>query len=639
MKGESPKPRPVIKSASAQALRKTELVLRELDTLPTLPSVATRLLQLGSSDKAEIKEIVRLIEADPTLTIRLLAMCKRGSTRTRHPISTVELAVVMLGLDAVRSLVLSVQVFEWTTRLKRRTTPGAGSSSLASSGAVRGGFDRVGFWHHSVAVACACELLCRAHGGAGSGKPEAFAFSPEEAFVAGLIHDLGKLALELVLPKAYARVIELSAQRGSSIASVERAVLGLDHADAGARLASRWGLSQALIDAIGHHHAGAGEVSASHAHARLIALVSASDALCRRLSLGWSGSSDEGPEVAQACLRAGLDPALAETVIPGLYEATSARCKDLGLGEEPSQQLLIDSILGANARLASLNTQLQEANAELRATQEALAESQSLARLGQMTAGAAHEMNNPLTVISGRAQTILARARDDRDRSSAQAIVEASQRLTGLIARLNRIASPPMPDRQPIDLTLTLGECVRRAKARCAIAAQGRGEQPALIGVKVHVPEGLPAAWFDPDLLIEALVEVVVNALESSPKSGIEVRAERGTENDRLSIVVTDDGVGMDEEARSHALDPFYSHKPAGRQSGLGLALAHRLLRLQDGDIQLQSQPGKGTIACASFTRWRADQAKTDQFRTDPARRQERVDEGVHAFGADRQAA
>ncbi|MCC6320779.1 MAG: HDOD domain-containing protein [Phycisphaerales bacterium] len=574
--------------------RRTEMVLRELDVLPTLPSVAARLLQLGADEEADVKEIVRLIETDPTLTARLLSLCKRAATRTRYPITTVEMAVVMLGLEAVRSLVLSVQIFDWSNQAPRRGVKGG------KGDAPTAGFNRIGFWQHSIAVACCADLMCREH-------PE-LELHGEEAFVCGLVHDLGKLALDLVLPRAYARVIELAEQREGNIADFERPIVGLDHHAAGAKLAERWGLPGIFRDVMLLHGLPFDAIPGTE-HRTMVALVTLSDSICRKMNLGWSGNLSVGIDDRGLCERAGFNYARVEKMIPRLYEATSARCRDLGLGDEPSQQLLVESILRANARLGRLNQELGDANRQLQAAQAQLTETRALTRLGEMTAGAAHELNNPLTVISARAQALSQRVREDRDRAAAETIVEACQRLTGLIARLNRIATPPNPSPEPQDLRPLLEEVIKRAKARAAehdhTATERSAKAAAMIGVKLTIAEGQEPARVDRDLLTDALIEVVVNAIESNPRGPVEVRVQTDPDDDRLVIQIVDDGSGMSEHTLNHALDPFFSQKPAGRQTGLGLALAHRLVQAQGGTLELSSKPGRGTTVSIGFPIWR----------------------------------
>lgn len=612
-----PAPGLVLSGAEDLVSRRTELVLRELTALPTLPSVAARLLQLGSDDEADVKEIVRLIETDPALTIRLLSLCRRAATRTRYPITTVEMAVVMLGLEAVRSLVLSVEIFDWSNKTPRRTTaPRArsGGNAQRPPEASDSKFNRTGFWQHSIAVACCADLISREH-------PESD-FHPEEAFVCGLVHDLGKLALDLVLPRAYARVIELAEAREGNIADFERPICGLDHHAAGARLAERWGLPELFRDVMLLHGLPYDAVPDGPSR-RMIGLITLADCVCRKMSLGWSGNLSHAPDELELCDRAGFKYDRVERIIPKLYEATSSRCRDLGLGEEPSQQLLIESILRANARLGRLNQELAETNRQLEAAQNQITETRALTRLGEMTAGAAHELNNPLTVISAKAQALANRLREDRDKATAAVIVDACSRLTGIVARLNRIADPPRPHMEPVDLRELLEEVIKRSKARVAERnaigpEDARDRSGVVIGVKLMIADGQEPAKLDRELLADALTEVVVNAIESGPRSSIEVRVQTHPDDDRLTIQVIDDGCGMSEHALSHALDPFYSAKPAGRQTGLGLALAHRLVQVQGGTLELTSRPGRGTSVGIGFGAWRCgrDLAPHDQPRS-----------------------
>mgnify|MGYP000089840467 CR=1 FL=1 len=578
--------------------RRTELVLRELGGLPTLPAVAARLLQLGAQEEPDLREIVRLIEADPTLTARLLSLCRRAANRTRHPITTVEMAVVMLGLDAVRSLVLSVAIFDWSGNLPRK-------ASAKASPAPNAGFNRVGFWQHSIAVACAAELIAKE-------MPEP-GLHAEECFVCGLVHDIGKLALEVVLPRAYGRVIDLTEMRMGNIADFERPILGMDHHVAGAHIAKLWGLPEALSATVELHGTPYDQLPEIDSR-RVVGIVGVADALCRRLGLGWSGNMATAPDDRDLAARMGLNADRIEGLIARLYEATSARCRDLGLGEEPSQQLLVESILRANGRLGRLNQELGEANRALGEAQQQLAETRAMVRLGEMTAGAAHELNNPLTVISGRAQSLLSRLRDDYDRQTAQAIVDAAGRLSDLVARLHRIANPPRPDWRPADLATVMDDVIKRAKARCV----GKAGPSGVLGIKLTLADGLDTARLDAGLMTDAIVEIVVNAVEASPRSPVEVRVqEDAQEPSRLLIHVIDDGAGMSEHALEHAVDPFFSEKPAGRQPGLGLALAHRLVGLHGGEIQLASRPGRGTSVTVALPdyRWSRDPSANQLLR------------------------
>src|SRR3954469_22428328 len=92
--------------------KRVELILQQLEELPTLPAVAVRVLQITSSESADTQEVVRLIESDPSLTARILQLVHRAEVGVRGEVTSVERAVVLLGFEAVRSAVLAISVFE-----------------------------------------------------------------------------------------------------------------------------------------------------------------------------------------------------------------------------------------------------------------------------------------------------------------------------------------------------------------------------------------------------------------------------------------------------------------------------------------------------------------------------------------------
>ncbi|MBL8990068.1 MAG: HAMP domain-containing histidine kinase, partial [Phycisphaerae bacterium] len=251
-------------------------------------------------------------------------------------------------------------------------------------------------------------------------------------------------------------------------------------------------------------------------------------------------------------------------------------------------------------RLAEALSQTTRALTE---AQERLAEAQSLARLGELTAGAAHEMNNPLTVISGRSQLLASRLESARDRADAQQVAEAAQRLSDLVTSLHLVARPPEARRGPVNLADLVRGAVRRARERAGPArGAGRGAPPSL---RMVVSERVSLISADEGLLSRALEEVVRNAMEAGAREVLELRVEPDPADDRLVFTVRDDGPGMSPHALRHAFDPFFSEKPAGRQTGLGLSIARRLVGLHGGEIALESEPGRGVTCTISLPRWR----------------------------------
>src|SRR5947207_1286559 len=230
--------------------KRVELILQQLEDLPTLPAVAVRVLEVTSSESSDAQEVVKLIQSDPSLTARILQLVHRADVGVRGEVTSVERAVILLGFDAVRSAVLAVSVFEV---LREADKP------LASQ------FRRDEFWKHCVAVASAAELIAEI-----MKDP---AVQPSEAFVCGLLHDLGKVAMDAALPKSFNRVVEAAELLRGNIADVERTVIGLDHMVIGKRLAERWQLPASVRDCIWLHGQAPSALPPSVRNPRMVNLV------------------------------------------------------------------------------------------------------------------------------------------------------------------------------------------------------------------------------------------------------------------------------------------------------------------------------------------------------------------------------
>ena len=179
-------PIPAVEPAPAERI---ELILAHLDRLPTLPAVAARLLSVTTSETSSVGDVVDLIQTDASLTAAVLRLVSRADLGVASDTLTVGRAVSLLGFTAIRHAVLTLQIFETL------------DSAAGSDQAVE---MRRGIWKHNLAVACAAEMIAERALGRAAGA---------EAFVCGLLHDLGKLALDACAPKSYARVIKRWKQR------------------------------------------------------------------------------------------------------------------------------------------------------------------------------------------------------------------------------------------------------------------------------------------------------------------------------------------------------------------------------------------------------------------------------------------
>src|SRR6476619_6065148 len=144
---------------SDQRDKRIDLILQQLEELPTLPAIAVKVLEATGRDDSDAKEVVKLIESDPALTTRILQLVHRADVGASGQVTSVDRAVVLLGFEAIRSAVLAVSVFETF----KEAQPRLGAH-----------FRRDEFWKHCVAVACAAELLAAA-------LPKSAGIDPSEA--------------------------------------------------------------------------------------------------------------------------------------------------------------------------------------------------------------------------------------------------------------------------------------------------------------------------------------------------------------------------------------------------------------------------------------------------------------------------
>jgi len=243
----------------------------------------------------------------------------------------------------------------------------------------------------------------------------------------------------------------------------------------------------------------------------------------------------------------------------------------------------------------ALGEQLAESNRMLIEAQDELTRSQALAALGEVVAGAAHEMNNPLTLISGRSQQLRERLDDPALKSMADLIVNQTHRLSDMITALRAFSEPTEPQRQRVDLRSLIESVIEPFQA----------DGDAVPTIALTVGEQLPPAFIDPEQFGAALSELVKNATESKGCRHIDVNVQIESVDDRLKVQVTDDGAGMSERTLIHAFDPFFSAKPAGRQPGLGLSQARRFIEAHGGRLMLDNRLSGGATATIRLSDWR----------------------------------
>ena len=207
--------------------------------------------------------------------------------------------------------------------------------------------------------------------------------------------------------------------------------------------------------------------------------------------------------------------------------------------------------------------------------------------VGEMAAGAAHEMNNPLAVISGRSQLLAAQLADPKQKAMAHLIYDQSHRLSEIISELMDFAKPVPPQIEESDLADLVARALHDAKQHA---------DPADRSIEVTMGD-IPPVMVDPKQVAAALSEVLSNAIAATdPSTGhLTVHAAHDPYSSRVVLTITDDGCGMDQETVKRAFDPFFSSKSAGRRRGLGLPKALRWVESSGGSMKLESRPEQGT--------------------------------------------
>jgi signal transduction histidine kinase len=227
--------------------------------------------------------------------------------------------------------------------------------------------------------------------------------------------------------------------------------------------------------------------------------------------------------------------------------------------------------------------QLSAAHRELQDNFDGMQRAERLSALGQLSAGLAHEIRNPLAAISGAAG-ILQRdaATTERRQECVRIIAKEAQRLDGLLTRFLDFARPRPPRREPV-APGSLIEAVR------ALTSHAIHRKPIRLEVDIH--PGLPALTGDREQLEQVLLNLTINAIHASPENGLVLLSAR-TEGTELVLSVQDEGHGVPTEHVGRLFDPFFTTKEEG--TGLGLPVAHQIVTQLGGALAATRNPERG---------------------------------------------
>jgi putative nucleotidyltransferase with HDIG domain len=246
------------KQLSPLSLAQVRREIANLSQLPVLQPNHRKLLSLlGREDKqVDVPEVVRAVEADQGMATTVLRLCRSAYYGFRG--NSIEGAVTFLGIDKLRQIVQAVIVFD--------------AFAIQRGQQEVGGFSIMELWKHGLA----CGIIMEKGGRLVRGR---------DHFIAGLLHDIGKVVLYLRFPEYFAEVLRLVQEEGRSMYQVEGELMGITHADIGHELARKWELPSTIVTAVAFHH----QPSLALQHRRLASLVHLSDILARSLSIGHPG--------------------------------------------------------------------------------------------------------------------------------------------------------------------------------------------------------------------------------------------------------------------------------------------------------------------------------------------------------------
>ncbi len=228
---------------------------------------------------------------------------------------------------------------------------------------------------------------------------------------------------------------------------------------------------------------------------------------------------------------------------------------------------------------------------ELRQIEEELRRKDRLAALGELSAGVAHEIRNPLGIIKSSAQVLAKSTADSKKTAELTGfIIEEVERLNRVITNFLDFARPRSMNKDFHSMESILEKSLRLC---------GNRLESAGIEIKKNYDGGAPSVYADEELLKQAFLNLLINAVESMPGGGVlsmHIRRCRlsASGNDCVEVLIRDTGCGIAEEAASKIFNPFFSTKEEG--SGLGLSIVHKIMESHDGEIAVKSAPGKGSV-------------------------------------------
>lgn len=235
-----------------------EIIVDSIDRLPTLPVIYTRLSDLLARSDSTVKTIVEVISEDPTIAAKMLKIVNSAFYGFPKKIGNLQRAVVILGLNEIKSMVLATSILKTFAQLDSDYE-----------------FDMKSFWEHSVGCAVSAKIVAEA----------AYVKNPGDVFTGGLLHDIGKLIHALYLPQEFSRVIADVGHTGIPMIESEQNILGFTHTHTGRILGEKWQFPEEIVNMVAQHHLEGDPPNVS----KEVAAVHLGNTLCIAFGLGSAG--------------------------------------------------------------------------------------------------------------------------------------------------------------------------------------------------------------------------------------------------------------------------------------------------------------------------------------------------------------
>lgn len=232
-----------------------EYIVSKVDDMKVLPEIINKIISLTEDPDSTVEDMEKAILGDQILTTKILRLANSAYYGYARKISTISQATVLLGFQAIKSIALASTVSQFlTSELKGYS------------------LEKNELWTQSQTCAIVSRYIAK----------HIKYPSPEEAYVAGLLRDIGKTILNQHMEKEYSEVLNLIEEGNMSFLEAEKAILGFDHAEIGEKVAEKWNLPKALVDSIGHHHT----PEDSNINQLLVSIVHVADAITMMMGVG-----------------------------------------------------------------------------------------------------------------------------------------------------------------------------------------------------------------------------------------------------------------------------------------------------------------------------------------------------------------